>query len=56
MATDVQEAWALSHKSDYIDIYSNSWGPGDKGFEVVGPGKLTQMALKNGTEKVKNSI
>jgi len=52
MATDTQEAQALSYERDYIDIYSNSWGPGDKGFEVVGPDKLTQLALKDGAEKV----
>ena len=52
MATDALEAKALSYERDYIDIYSNSWGPGDKGFEVVGPDKLTQLALKDGAEKV----
>jgi len=52
MATDAEEAKALSHERDYIDIYSNSWGPGDKGFEVVGPDKLTQLVLKDGAEKV----
>ena len=52
MATDALEAKALSHERDYIDIYSNSWGPSDKGFEVVGPDKLTQSALKDGAEKV----
>ena len=53
MATDALEAKALSHERDYIDIYSNSWGPSDKGFEVVSPDKLTQSALKDGAEKVK---
>ena len=56
MATDAMEAKALSHERDYIDIYSNSWGPGDKGFEVVGPDKLTQLALKDGAEKVQNEF
>ena len=56
MATDALEAKALSHERDYIDIYSNSWGPGDKGFEVVGPDKLTQLALKDGAEKVQKLI
>ena len=54
MATDVLEAKAFSYERDYIDIYSNSWGPGDKGFEVVGPGKLTELALKDGVVKVNN--
>lgn len=52
MATDAQEARALSFRTDYIDIYSNSWGPGENGFEVDGPEKYTQIALKDGTEKV----
>jgi len=56
MATDAQEAKALSFNKDHIHIYSNSWGPGDKGFEVVGPDMLTQLALKDGAEKVKNEM
>jgi hypothetical protein len=32
------EADALSHASDYIDIYSSSWGPDDDGRTVEGPG------------------
>ena len=54
-ATDAKEAQALRFKRDHIDIYSNSWGPSDKGFEVVGPGHLTQETLKDGVEKVRNS-
>lgn len=56
MATDALEAKALSYKRDYIDIYSNSWGPSDKGFEVVGPDKLTQSALEDGAQKVNDEI
>lgn len=36
--TDRMEADALSHASDYIDIYSSSWGPDDDGKTVEGPG------------------
>ncbi|CAH3192253.1 unnamed protein product [Porites evermanni] len=32
MATDMTEAKALMFNRDYIDIYSNSWGPDDRGF------------------------
>jgi len=39
----------LSYKRDLIDIYSNSWGPGDRGFEVKGPGPLLKEVLENGT-------
>ncbi|PFX28201.1 Proprotein convertase subtilisin/kexin type 6 [Stylophora pistillata] len=37
-STDSSEASALSYKNQMIDIYSNSWGPGDIGWEVKGPG------------------
>ena len=30
--TDIQEASALGHMNDIIDIYSNSWGPPDRGI------------------------
>ena len=52
MATDDLECKALSHKKDLIDIYSNSWGPDDRGFAVAGPGPLTRDALKKGAEEV----
>ena len=51
-ATDKDEAKALRFNRDHIDIYSNSWGPSDKGIEVVGPGHLTQETLKEDAEKV----
>lgn len=51
-ATDADEAFALSYAKHHIDIYSNSWGPGDKGFEVVEPGHLTKLALEFGTKEV----
>ena len=35
-----------------VDIYSNSWGPGDGGWQVAGPGVLTNQALQNGAKKV----
>ena len=56
MAKDLQEAKALSFNRNYVDIYSNSWGPNDNGFEVDGPGRLTQIALEEGAEKVCCSI
>ncbi|XP_068699747.1 neuroendocrine convertase 2-like isoform X1 [Montipora foliosa] len=51
MATDDKEAEALKFNRNYIDIYSNSWGPEDRGFEVKGPGNMTQFALQEGAEK-----
>ncbi|PFX28248.1 Proprotein convertase subtilisin/kexin type 6 [Stylophora pistillata] len=58
-STDELEAKALSFKRDMIDIYSNSWGPGDRPFEVEGPGSQLRDVLYNGTRlgrKGKGSI
>lgn len=35
-----------------IDIYSNSWGPGDMGWQVEGPGPLLTEVLRQGTRMV----
>lgn len=53
--TDIQETKALSHASDKIDIYSNSWGPSDGGFTVEGPRTLAKQALENGAKLVSTS-
>ncbi len=50
--TDIQEAQALSHRSDVIDVYSNSWGPFDTGAIVSGPGPLLQKQLELGVKEV----
>ncbi|XP_078354915.1 uncharacterized protein LOC144639494 isoform X2 [Oculina patagonica] len=46
---DESNARALSYKTQLIDIYSNSWGPGDMGVQVEGPGPRLTEALKRGT-------
>ena len=51
-STDATESAALLHKIEMVDIYSNSWGPGDGGWQVAGPGVLTNQALQNGAKKV----
>ena len=51
-ATDVLEGSALSFQSNYIDVYSNCWGPKDDGKTFGKPGKLAQEALKQGAFKV----
>ena len=51
--TDLQEAGALSHENDIIEIYSNSWGPFDSGDIVEGPGPLVQMAFEMGAREVR---
>ena len=49
---DAGRASALSHELDKIDIYSNSWGPGDTATEVEGPETLTQRAIERGIKQV----
>lgn len=52
--SDYLESVALSHFSNEIDVYSNSWGPMDDGRDLVSPGRLTQLALKQNTEQGRN--
>lgn len=52
LASDADEARAFSYATDHIDIYSNSWGPFGWGNVVAGPGHLSQLALRRGTEEV----
>ena len=52
MEFDKKEAAAFKFNRDYIDIYSNSWGPYDRGFGIEGPGNATQHALKDGAREV----
>jgi len=55
-ASDADEARALSHATDHIDIYSNSWGPDDRGFKIIGPGHLTERALRNGAQRGRRGL
>ncbi|XP_050425333.1 neuroendocrine convertase 1-like isoform X2 [Adelges cooleyi] len=48
LVNDAVEAKALSLNTDYIDIYSASWGPEDDGETVDGPGPLAKRAFVNG--------
>jgi hypothetical protein len=45
--TDAQEASAMSHLNNIIQVKSNSWGPDDDGTTVAGPGTLTKQALED---------
>lgn len=47
-----QEAGSLSHNRNAIDIYSNSWGPTDYGFVVIGPDQIVQEAFETGANEV----
>ena len=49
-ATDTLEAKALSFKRNYIDIYSNCWGPKDDGKTFGRPGKNGMKALADGAK------
>ena len=51
-STDATESAAFSHRTDVIDIYSNSWGPGDLGWQVQGPGLLGSKAIEHGIKTV----
>jgi len=44
-STDSQEAEAMIHASERIQIKNNSWGPTDTGRILAGPGPLTTAAL-----------
>lgn len=50
--TDMQEAMALSHESETVQVYSNSWGPEDRGDVVEGPGMLLQTLFVDATQNV----
>ena len=50
--TDITEAQALSYRNNYIQVYSNSWGPPDNGFLVQGPGYYSGKILKEGVSQV----
>jgi len=52
VVNDVVEAKALSLNTNYIDIYSASWGPEDDGETVDGPGPLAKRAFINGVTSV----
>ncbi len=51
--SDATEARMLSHESGYTQVYSNSWGPGDIGFIVEGPGVLARRTLETAIAQVK---
>ena len=51
-ATDILEGSSLSFQSNYIDIYSNCWGPKDDGKTFGKPGRLAQEALMRGALEV----
>jgi subtilisin-like proprotein convertase family protein len=55
-STDAQEAAALTHDDDTIDIFSNSWGPTDNGATLMGPGPLARAALEVGVTRGRDGL
>lgn len=53
-ATDVLEGSSLSFQSEYIDIYSNCWGPKDDGKTFGRPGPLGKKAFEDGAKFGRN--
>ncbi len=49
-SSDYMEAMALSHKSNFIHIKTNSWGPYDDGRDLQGPGPLTRASMQHTAE------
>ena len=54
--SDSDEANALSHLNDDIDIYSNSWGPSDNGRTLSGPGPLMIAAFEDDAYNGRNGL
>ena len=54
--SDSDEANALSHLNDDIDIYSNSWGPSDNGNTLSGPGPLMIAAFEDDAYNGRNGL
>ena len=50
--TDALKAKGLGFRQDYVDIYSNSWGPEDNGHEVAEIGVMTEKVVNQGALKV----
>jgi len=54
--TDELQAKGLGFRQDYVDIYSNSWGPGDKGDVVAEAGVMTAEVLNQGALKGRKGL
>lgn len=50
------EGAALSYNRNYIQVYSNSWGPNDDGATVAGPKGLASQALAEGVKYGRNGL
>ena len=50
--SDALKAKGLGFRQDYVDIYSNSWGPDNTGHEVAEIGVMTERVLNQGALQV----
>lgn len=55
-SSDTQEAQAMSHLPNLIQILSNSWGPADTGEDLDKPGPLTIAAFANAATTGRNGL
>ena len=53
---DLAISEALSHSSQNIDVYSNSWGPVDDGKTLGFMGPLTMAALEAGVSEGRGGL
>lgn len=52
-----RQASAVSHRSDLVDIYNNSWGPDtENGARMAGPGNLAFSAMKQAIENGRDGL
>lgn len=49
LTTDLEQAEAMTHRNDIIQIKNNSWGPADDGQTLQDMGPLTEAAMQEGT-------
>ena len=53
---DESKAYALNHRLDAVDIYTNSWGPVDDGKSLGEIGPLALSALETGISEGRGSL
>jgi len=56
LTSDESEALALNHQLDYVDIYTNSWGPADDGNILGEIGPFALKALENGVSNGRDGL
>lgn len=49
---DAEKARMWSHMGNYIDVYSNSFGPPDSGYVVDGPNYVLNLSMATAMQQV----